>query len=94
MREGDHGDCYYAVADGSVEVTREGVSLRTLGRGEGFGEIALLHDVTRTATVTALTDTTLVEIDREAFLVAVTGHGHTSRRAERVASSRLLADTA
>jgi len=92
--EGDHGDCYYAVADGSVEVTREGVSLRTLGRGEGFGEIALLHGVTRTATVTALTDVTLVEIDREAFLVAVTGHGHTRRRAELVASNRLLADTA
>jgi MFS family permease len=94
VREGERGDCYYAIADGSVEVTREGASLRTLGRGEGFGEIALLHEVTRTATVTALTDATLVEIDREAFLVAVTGHGHTRQRAELVASTRLLADTA
>ena len=94
VREGERGDCYYAIADGSVEVTREGASVRTLGRGEGFGEIALLHDVTRTATVTALTDATLVEIDREAFLVAVTGHGHTRQRAELVASTRLLADTA
>jgi MFS family permease len=94
VRDGERGDCYYAIADGSVEVTREGASLRTLGRGEGFGEIALLHDVTRTATVSALTDATLVEIDREAFLVAVTGHGHTRQRADLVASSRLLADTA
>jgi CRP-like cAMP-binding protein len=75
-------------------VTRDGVPLRTLDRGEGLGEIALPHGVTRTATVTALAAAALVEIDREAFLFAVTGHGQTSRRAELVASGRLLADTA
>jgi MFS family permease len=92
VREGDHGDSYYAIAEGSVEVRKGDVVLRALGRGEGFGEIALLHDVTRTASVTALTDTTLVAIDREPFLVAVTGHGGTRQRAERVASARLAAD--
>jgi MFS family permease len=93
VREGEPGDRYYAIADGSVEVRREGELVRTLGRGEGFGEIALLHATTRTASVSAVPETTLVAIEREAFLVAVTGHGGTRQRVEGVAAARLLADT-
>jgi len=91
---GDRGESYFVVADGTVDVVRDGRIVRTLGRGEGFGEIALLHDVARTATVTAATPATLVEVDRDAFLVAVTGHAQTRQRAAHAASERLLADLA
>ena len=73
MAEGEHGDCYYAIADGSVDVTKDDRHVATLERGEGFGEIALLCDVPRTANVTARTDAELLVIERDAFLVAVTG---------------------
>ncbi len=88
LREGDVGDRYYAIADGTVEVRREGVHVNTLGRGEGFGEIALVHDVPRIATVTAVSDGRLLSIERDVFLVAVTGHAPTRDRAERVAADR------
>lgn len=94
VREGEPGDRYYAIADGAVEVLKDGRSLTTLGRGEGFGEIALLHDVARTATVVATTDANLIAIEREPFLVAVTGHGQTRERLELVASGRLARDPA
>ncbi len=79
VREGDHGDRFYIVADGSVEVFQAGRSIRTLGAGGAFGQIALLRDVPRTATVVTLTDVELWSLDREAFLFAVTG---SSRAAE------------
>ena len=56
MQEGDDGDRYFAIASGDVEVIKHGQVIAVLGRGEGFGEIALLHGVTRTATVKARTD--------------------------------------
>ena len=89
VRQGEPGDRYYAIADGTVEVIKDGRLVATLGRGEGFGEIALLHSVTRTATVVAVTAATLTAIEREPFLVAVTGHSQTQERLEHVASDRL-----
>ena len=73
MREGEVGDDYYAVVDGTLEVTIRGRHRREMGRGEGFGEIALLADVPRTATVAALTEGSLLVIERGAFRTAVTG---------------------
>ncbi len=84
VREGEHGDRYYVVADGEVEI--EG---RRFGAGEGFGEIALLRDVPRTATVTAATPVTLLSLDREEFLAAVTGHEPAHAAAENVVAARL-----
>jgi len=63
--QGDDGDRYYAIADGEFEVVVDGRRLSTLGRGDGFGEIALLHDVARTATVTALTKAKLYSLEKE-----------------------------
>ena len=93
MRQGEPGDRYYAIADGTVEIIKDGRLVATLGRGEGFGEIALLHSVPRTATVVAATAATLTAIEREPFLVAVTGHSQTQERLEHVASYRLLIDS-
>lgn len=62
-------------------------------RGEGFGEIALLHPVRRTATVSATSETTLLSIGREPFLTAMRAHPSVSAAAERVAAG-LMQDAA
>ncbi|MEI8238227.1 MAG: MFS transporter [Actinomycetota bacterium] len=89
FREGDPGDRYYVIESGSVDVTIGDDLVRTLTAGEAFGEIALLRDVPRTATVTATSDLTTRAIDRDAFLAAVTGHGEAFDAADQVAE-RLL----
>ena len=92
VREGEHGDLYYTMADGEAIVTRAGTRIAKLRRGDGFGEIALLRDVPRTATVTAATATQLYTLDREAFVAAVTGHAPTRTAADRLVSDRFPAD--
>jgi MFS family permease len=88
ITEGEPGDAFYAVVDGHFEVTRAGTAVSSLGRGDGFGEIALLADVPRTATVTAATAGSLLAVDRDPFLVAVTGHEPAHDAAWTVISSR------
>jgi MFS family permease len=81
-REGDPGDRYYLIERGTAEVTAAGEKVNELGPGDAFGEIALLRDVPRQATVRALDDLTLQALERDVFLAAVTGHGEAFLRAE------------
>ncbi|HTU28899.1 MAG TPA: cyclic nucleotide-binding domain-containing protein [Solirubrobacteraceae bacterium] len=84
-REQEPGSRYFVVAAGELEVSVEGAHVRELGPGDGFGEIALLRDGVRTATVIAGSDVTLYALARPPFLEAVTG----SRQAERAARDRM-----
>jgi Major Facilitator Superfamily/Cyclic nucleotide-binding domain len=92
IREGQRGDCFYAIADGRLEVTIGGVPVATKVRGDGVGEIALLYDVPRTATVRAASPTTVFALARATFLAAVACHAPTARAAIAVADERLAHD--
>jgi len=87
IRTGDSGDRFYMVADGALEVTN-GVHAEA-HRGDFFGELALLHDIPRTATVIATTRSRLYALEREDFLAAVTGHSAVRAAGEAVVEQRL-----
>jgi MFS family permease len=89
VREGDPGDRFYIVAEGTVEVSEYGRPIAELDAGGYFGEIALIRDVARTATVTTKTPVVLYALDRDDFLAAVTSHAPSAEAAEEVVSSRL-----
>ena len=92
ISEGEPGDHYYVIDRGEAEVSIEGQHVRVLGPGGGFGELALLRDVPRTATVVATTDLDLLAFDRDQFLQAVTGHAH-SATVGRERADRFLGPT-
>jgi MFS family permease len=89
FRQGDHGDRFYVVDSGEVEIEIDGREANVLGPGDSFGEIALLRDIPRTATARARKETRLYALDRDAFLGAVTGHAASSEAAEGVVVARL-----
>jgi hypothetical protein len=82
VRQGDSGDTYYVIETGSATVAVDGSVVLNLGPGDGFGEVALLLDVPRQATVTATTDMTLLTLARDPFLAALARH-ETARDAAR-----------
>jgi MFS family permease len=89
VRQGEHGDRFYLVRDGTLEVLVDGRPAQWLGPRDSFGEIALLRDVPRTATVRATTDAELYALGRTEFLSAVTGFGPSLSAAEGVIGMRL-----
>jgi MFS family permease len=88
IRAGAVGDRFYIVVDGELDVSAPGVAQK-LGRLDYFGEIALLRNVPRTATVTATVDSELLALERDDFLGALTGHRAARAAADAVADTRL-----
>ncbi len=86
--QGEQGDRFYLIESGGVEVFEHGEFRRNEGPGESFGEIALLRSVPRTATVRTTEPTRLLELEREQFLFAVTGHRRSSQVAQGVVTER------
>jgi MFS family permease len=89
LRQGDEGDRFFVVDAGEVEFLAGDRLLSRGGEGACFGEIALLRDVPRTATVRAVTPVRLVALDRSDFLAGVSAHPRSTRAAERLADQRL-----
>jgi len=87
--EGDEGDSFYVVDGGHAVVEAGGRRLRTLGEGDFFGEIALLRDVPRTASVRATSPLRLFALDREAFLATVNGDPASAEAAGSIVAARL-----
>jgi len=67
VKEGENGSEFFVILDGTVSVSRQGRKLATLGPGSGFGELALLVDAPRNATVVADTDVGLVVVRQRQF---------------------------
>jgi hypothetical protein len=89
VSQGERGDRWYVVADGRLGVVRDDAPVASLGRGDSFGEIALVRDVPRTATVVAETDALLYSLDEAAFLLVLSGYSPARSAAERLAEDRL-----
>lgn len=90
VRQGERGDRFFVVDKGRAEVQVDGRTVRTLEPGDGFGEIALLRHVPRTATVLARTPLVLQALPRESFLLAL--HGEARAVADQVADHHLADD--
>jgi hypothetical protein len=92
MREGEAGDQFHLIVDGSAAVSVRGAPRPSLHRGDCFGEIALLRDIPRTATVTAEQPLRTFALSREEFLTAVTGNSTSMAAADTLAAQRLSTD--
>ncbi len=88
IRQADVGDRFYAVDAGSFEIVRDGTTIATADEGDYFGEIALLHDVPRTATVRATSDGAVWALDQEEFLATVTGLPQAENAAHAISRER------
>ena len=89
IHEGDEGDRFYVIEAGRLTATFKGDVLSEMGPGDPFGEIALLRDVPRTATVTADEASVLLALDRATFLDAVTGDNEVRSRADDLIGRRI-----
>lgn len=95
IREGAHGDLFYVIESGAVSAWKgERLLRRMANRGDSFGEIALLHDIPRTATIRVEEPATLLAISRNDFLTAVNGTPAVALEAARVAQARLADEEA
>jgi len=89
VRQGERGDRFYVVDSGTFDVLVDGASAGTLETGDHFGEIALLREVPRTATVRARGDAVLFALERHDFVPAVAGYAPSLASANAVIGMRL-----
>jgi MFS family permease len=89
FRQGELGDRFYIVAEGEVDIVSDGQVVAVTGPGGHFGEIALLRDVPRTATVRAKGNVELRALERDEFIAAVTGHAASAEAADSIVATRL-----
>jgi MFS family permease len=89
VRQGDAGERFFIVEAGSLAVLVDGERRAELGPGDVFGEIALLRDVPRTATVLARSDSDLLSLGRDDFVPALTGSSASLAAAHAIMRSRL-----
>jgi len=94
VTQGTPGDRFYVIRSGRATVEIDGAETGELGPGDFFGEIALLRDVPRTATVRALDALELYALERDDFLAAVTGHAPSRAAADSIVAARLPAGAA
>jgi CRP-like cAMP-binding protein len=94
FEQGERGERFYVVESGRAEVVHDGRVIETLGRGDCFGEIALLRNQPRLATIRATADANLrvSVLQRNTYLTAVTGYPASSAAGEEVVTARLKAD--
>jgi MFS family permease len=92
--EGERGDRFYVIDTGSAAVSIGERRVREIGPGDGFGEIALLRDVPRTATVETLTPVALYSLERSVFLTALGAESVARSIADDLAGERLAGDRA
>jgi len=94
FEQGERGERFYIVESGRAEVVRDGRIVAMLGHGNCFGEIALLRNQLRTATVRASADASMRAsvLQRNTYLTAVTGYPASSAAGEEVVTARLKAD--
>src|SRR5947207_13090233 len=88
-REGTRGQEFFVIMEGEAEVTRNGKHLATRRSGEFFGEIALVEDVPRTATVTATTPIRFFVLTRQRFLRLLDEQPGVERKVLRALAKRL-----
>jgi len=89
FKEGDHADLMYVIQSGEVEVRYNGHQIETLGEGNIFGEMSLISEEPRAATVIALTEVRLVPIDLKRFMFLVEETPYFAVQVMRIMSSRI-----
>ena len=89
FRQGDPGDAFYMVVRGAIRITRDSHELAVLGPREGFGEMAILDQETRSASATAAETSTLLKVDRDSFDRLIEQNPAVARGIYRVLNRRL-----
>jgi CRP-like cAMP-binding protein len=91
FKAGDPGDAMFAVVEGSIELSREGAVIETVGEGGIFGELALVDDSPRGATAVAAAPTRLAVVDQQHFIFLVQEHPTFAVQVMRIMAERLRA---
>jgi MFS family permease len=92
IRQGDPGDRYYIVGEGTLEYVRDGTVVGTAERGDGFGELALLRNAPRAVSVVARSDCTLYSLEKEPFVLLLTGYPAARSMADEVVAGYLATE--